>query len=78
MSKQNLFSDCGVGEEASGYCFGSLSFKCRGALKTNGAKFVVVVVVVVTTVVCVAGACERRPTVVYGSMAVSCCAVILL
>lgn len=60
-SKQNLFIDFGVGEEASGYIFGSSSCKWCGAFIIKGGKLVVVVVVVVTIVVCVAGAKENWP-----------------
>lgn len=51
MPKDNFLMNCGVGEDASGYSFGSLSDSCRGAWMTNGGNEVVVVVVVVTTVV---------------------------
>ena len=50
-SKNSLLMDCGVGEEARGYIFGSRSFKWCGAFIIRGGNAVVVVVVVVTTVV---------------------------
>ena len=54
-SKHSFLIDFGVGEAANGYCLGSSSCKCLGALRIRGGNLVVVVVVVVTTVVCVAG-----------------------
>lgn len=56
-----FFKADGVGDDASGYSFGSSSWTARGGLINNGGKEVVVVVVVVTTVVRVAGAKENWP-----------------